>query len=798
MQPAVNNEEQEGFAGYPLADADATGAITFEVAQRSRSPQESERASTAVDTLEESISVDDVASEMDGLRCRFLSDYRATRADGSARGFAASALLPIDNWNGTGVEATVAGFNVPKLVLEPAPENVSGMRPYNVALDAERTAVVRNRRELADWVAREAEYRRNHSTWERERARLETLLARRQATYSRMWVRQMMCNRFDVDIALWVRHHNTQQTPAEALDANIVKSMLYQESRMGTSGAHLMPPPSDWSRSARHPIRSRYNIGQAIDSWGPQQWLMMREMATAIFTRHGLSAFDRTWMSMSNDNYAAHAPFMRALREFFEHRDSSNRNLMGSTGRDLHEDYGFWIRTTIRWLFVKYANLRRPTWAEAVRAYNGGGARARAYRDAVMARVGSTEPYAAESLESASPGVAEEDGVAIAQAPLQGDAPNPDGSATLTWEDRNRVTDSSGLDVDFSDFETMVEAKRPEPGRIYNFVRDLLELPSTDVGGFKKVLASCFRPKVAACGKDDSPAKGKGCSYAALIVGELSHDEKGEQDLALEMIDHVAAPFPSRTFALYEETVGTSDGSLGRGILTGGLAATAATAVTKHRGISVTGLPDGDQFRSERRVPGAVKRSTKLITYTGSAHTSQEYYDYFKKSLPRVFDMSAGTPILGSVRHANRRGLVLVANMADEILEDFEIQAHREKLREFPEAWMFENWLAVLKFDWTALFSSFRAMTIYKLAGDVYWALVPPYSGLRFDRTLEIAWSDPRVSDRIRRDRSWTLYDISKNKLRFEDDHKKGKHFLSVEVDIDKNRLVRAPIEENY
>ncbi len=346
--------------------------------------------------------------------------------------------------------------------------------------------------------------------------------------------------------------------------------------------------------------------------------------------------------------------------------------------------------------------------------------------------------------------------------------------------------------------DSISEAKRPDLGRIYEFVRDLLKLPSTDSSGFKKILASCFRPKVAACGKEDSPAKGKGCSYAALIVGEWSHDEKGEQDLALKMIDHVAAPFPSRTFALYEETVGTGEGSLGRGILTGGLAATAATAVTKRRGISVTGLPDGDQFRSERWVPSAVKRSAKLITYTGSAHTSQEYSDYFKKALPRVFDMSAGKPILDSVRDANRRGLVLVVNLADEILEDFEIQAHREKLREFPEAWMFENWLAVLNFDWTALFSSFKATTLYKLAEDVYWALVPPYSGLRFDRTLEIAWSDPRVSDRIRGDKSWTLYDISKNKLRFEDDHKKGKHFLSVEVDVDKKGLVRGPTEENY
>jgi hypothetical protein len=418
-------------------------AITFGAAHPSGSPQEPEPASAA-DTLEESISVDDVVSEMNGLRCRFLSAHRAMRADGSVRGFAADALLLIDDWNGTAAEATVAGFSVPKLVLAPAPESVSGMRHYDVGLDSQRTAVVRNSRELADWVAREGEYRKNHGTWERERARLDMLLARRQTTYSRMWVMQMMYNRFDAETALWVGHYNTQLSPVAALDPNIVKSMLYQESRMGTSGAHLMPPPSDWSSSDRHPIRSRFNIGQAIDSWGPQQWLMMREMGTAIFARHGLSAFDRSWMGMSNDDYAAHAPFVRALREFFEFRDGSNRNLMGTIGRDLHEDYGFWVRTAIRWLFVKYANLRRPTWAEAVRAYNGGGAHARAYRDAVMSRVDGTDPYAAESLDWPINGVAEKDGAAFAQASLQEDTPDLDRSATLTWEDLSRVTDSHG------------------------------------------------------------------------------------------------------------------------------------------------------------------------------------------------------------------------------------------------------------------------------------------------------------------------------------------------------------------
>ena len=370
---------------------------------------ESDQAVTTPETLEEQVSVDDVASEMNGLRARFLSMYPATRADSSTRLFSDGALLPIDEWNGTNAEAVVAGFNIPKIILDPAPDSVTGMRRYEVALHSQRNAIGLNATQLTHWVSRESEFSRNHASWERERTRLETLLHRRQVTYSRMWVRQMMYNRFDVDISHWVDHYNAQLHPASLLDPNIVKSMIYQETRMGTSGAHLMPPPSDWSSSDRHPIRSRFNLGQAIDSWGPQQFLMIQEMAPPIYTANGLSAFERTWYGMSNSDYASSAPFMRALREFFEFRDGSNHNLMGTSGRDLHEDYGFWIRTAIRWLFVKYSHLGTPTWAEAVRAYNGGGHRARAYRDAVMGRVGSTDPFPAESLESTLNEVAGED-----------------------------------------------------------------------------------------------------------------------------------------------------------------------------------------------------------------------------------------------------------------------------------------------------------------------------------------------------------------------------------------------------
>ena len=100
--------------------------------------------------------------------------------------------------------------------------------------------MVRNARELAEWMAREGQYRRNRSLWERQRDHLQGQLAHRRLTYSRMWVRQMMYNRFDLSIAFWVNHYNRSLRPGVALDPNIVKSIIYQESRMGTSGRHLI------------------------------------------------------------------------------------------------------------------------------------------------------------------------------------------------------------------------------------------------------------------------------------------------------------------------------------------------------------------------------------------------------------------------------------------------------------------------------------------------------------------------------------------------------------------------------
>lgn len=221
---------------------------------------------------------------------------------------------------------------------------------------------------------------------------------------NRALIEQTMFNAFDQSIVTWVNTYNTQiGAPLHwpALDANIVKSMLYQESHLGTQGDFLLPPP--YSAGQR---MTRFNIGQAIDSSGPQQILMIKEISPAIATKYHLdevkgdrvkaqSRFDELKKKSAlntteqaelatlnqrsnngnrwNDYYTTDPRWTAAVQEFFA-QTSPTRNL----------SYDYWIRTTVRWLFEK----RRTSsdWAEAIKAYNGSGPKADTYRKDVIGR----------------------------------------------------------------------------------------------------------------------------------------------------------------------------------------------------------------------------------------------------------------------------------------------------------------------------------------------------------------------------------------------------------------------------
>ena len=291
----------------------------------------------------------------------------------------------------------------PKLALEPRSTPGAGVREYRVGLGTQQSAVAaseatvqRQSTNVATIRGQESSFKKHHDKWEKslkdaeaELANQQKLLAGREVTLSRMLVRQTMYNRFDADIAHWVDHYNTQLTPKEKCDPNLVKSMLFQESRLGVEGEHLQPPPYDWTGAAGDPIKSRFNVMQAVDSSGAQQLLMLKEMAPDLYTKHKLDAFEKAHRQkgLTEALIWGNAEFEAAVQEFFARRVAGH-NAMGGRDVDLHLDYAFWIRTGIRWLFLKYKSTGETSWAEAARAYNGSGPGARKYEKDVMSRVG--------------------------------------------------------------------------------------------------------------------------------------------------------------------------------------------------------------------------------------------------------------------------------------------------------------------------------------------------------------------------------------------------------------------------
>ena len=90
-----------------------------------------------------------------------------------------------------------------------------------------------------------------------EKTRLEGLLVTRRKLLNQQLIQETMYNRFDPIIAMEVEAANKAHglTGTDALDPDLVKAMLFQESELGTSGTHLEVPPS-------HPVKTRFNLGE--------------------------------------------------------------------------------------------------------------------------------------------------------------------------------------------------------------------------------------------------------------------------------------------------------------------------------------------------------------------------------------------------------------------------------------------------------------------------------------------------------------------------------------------------------
>ncbi|MGH3796762.1 MAG: DUF4157 domain-containing protein [Pseudonocardiaceae bacterium] len=360
--------------------------------------------------LRRRIDPEDVASEMVGSRMTVTASFA-----GAPFPVSAGSVVLVVTWVNTSSTARVqlptpylnasTPFDIPKRLLEPDHVPVAGVAPYSTGVAAQARTVERGEAAIA------TERTRRGGPRPRELARLTQLQETRERLLNRRLIQARMFNRFDAAISRWTAFYNTQPSTrtADPLDPNLVKAMLFEESQLGTSGQHLEDPPS-------HPVKTRFNLGQAIDSSGLILLTMMDEINPALLTtfhlqnlRNDLISAQRELATLRGTRNATPAQQARLTQltalsaqswEVFiwSYRAAGQSQGFAEAvtdlfaapaagGTPLNLDYDFWIRTAIRWLFEKRRSV--SSWAEAIRAYNGSGARARHYRDAVVNRAGA-------------------------------------------------------------------------------------------------------------------------------------------------------------------------------------------------------------------------------------------------------------------------------------------------------------------------------------------------------------------------------------------------------------------------
>jgi hypothetical protein len=267
--------------------------------------------------------------------------------------------------------------DVPKKLLRSAPSATPGIAPYGVGIEKVVRDFERGEQKIA------AEQARKGGARAKVIAELEGLQRNRERLLNRRLIQAAMLNRFDASIRTWVDYYNQihgfttvlGQAKAGSLDPNLVKSMLFQETKMGTAGEHLEdllePDPK---------VKTRQNLGQVIDSSGAALLLMIKEEEPGLITKHGLATLEHdAAVSGDPEDYMwGHAGFAAAVTEYF--KDVA----VGSPEKNL--DYDFWIRAAVRWLFAKRPSV--GSWEADIRAYNGSGAQATHYRQAVTKRAG--------------------------------------------------------------------------------------------------------------------------------------------------------------------------------------------------------------------------------------------------------------------------------------------------------------------------------------------------------------------------------------------------------------------------
>ena len=129
---------------------------------------------------------------------------------------------------------------------------------------------------------------------------------------NRNLIMEAYLNRFDNLIAAWTGSYHAligEPNRWKFLAPSWVKSMLVQESTAGTAGRFLAEV------SPAEPWKTRFNVLQAIDSWGFQQFLMMNEIEPGLLKKEGMEKVIEHQQSLEKELDTLNAKASRTTAE---------------------------------------------------------------------------------------------------------------------------------------------------------------------------------------------------------------------------------------------------------------------------------------------------------------------------------------------------------------------------------------------------------------------------------------------------------------------------------------------------
>lgn len=226
------------------------------------------------DLAEDTFTPEKLSPDMTGLEFVLVSDADIKTNSGSVRHKAGTVVTVVRWENGKQeIEAKIGSSNAtiakellaPKVTMYKSTVNTAkGQREIAIPLyvtDARslRAAIVKGKAAGADQT-------RNYKQ------------------LNKHLIIEMMLNRLDKYIGAWTTSYDAiigEPNGWPPLAPGWVKSMMVQESTAGTAGVYLVEVPGT-------PMKTRFNVLQAIDSWGPQQFLMMQEIEPDLLKKKGL------------------------------------------------------------------------------------------------------------------------------------------------------------------------------------------------------------------------------------------------------------------------------------------------------------------------------------------------------------------------------------------------------------------------------------------------------------------------------------------------------------------------------